>query len=154
LILPPFEDRYGQARTLQLLLAATVCSSLAAIVVGQLVPSYAGSLEGPGPLTLGAMAAYAVLLPPNAEVNFFGVLPMRSQHLLWVIVGLSVLGFITSKNLVSLASDLGAIGGGIGFVKWWMQRPPRRRSFQRKGGAKLRVVSRDDDDRPRGGWMN
>jgi membrane associated rhomboid family serine protease len=154
LILPPFEDRYGPTRTVQLLLTATVCSSVAAIVVGQLVPSYAGFLEGPGPLTLGAMSAYAVLLPPNAEINFFGVLPMRSQHLLWVIVGLSVLGFITSKNLVSLASDLGAIGGGIGFVKYFMQRPPRKRTFQKKGAGKLRVVPRDDDDRPRGGWMN
>ncbi len=154
LILPPFEDRYGTARTMQLLLAATVCSSVAAILVGQLIPSRAGLLGGPGPLTLGAMSAYAVLLPPNAEVNFFGVLPMRSQHLLWVIVGLSVLTFITSLNATSLASDLGAIGGGIGFVKFWMQRPPRKRTFQKKSAAKLRVVSRDDDDRPRGGWMN
>jgi membrane associated rhomboid family serine protease len=155
LILPPFEDRYGTPRTVQLLLTATVCSSLAAILTGQLFPSYAGFLEGPGPLTLGAMSAYAVLLPPSAQVNFFGVLPMRSQHLLWVIVGLSVLGFITSKNLVSLASDLGAIGGGIGFVKLWMQRPPRKRTFQKKAGAaKLRVVSKDDDERPRGGWIN
>ncbi|HEY6877016.1 MAG TPA: rhomboid family intramembrane serine protease, partial [Polyangiales bacterium] len=68
LILPPFEDRYGSQRTIQLLLAATVGSSLAALLVGQLFPSYAaGLLEGPGPLTLGAMAAYAVLLPPHAE---------------------------------------------------------------------------------------
>ncbi|HEX5657676.1 MAG TPA: rhomboid family intramembrane serine protease [Polyangiales bacterium] len=153
LILPPFEDRYAAARTVQLLLAATVCSSLAALVTGLLIPSFAVALEGPGPLTLGAMSAYAVLLPPNAQVNFFGVLPMRSQHLLWVIVGLSVLGFITSKNLASLASDLGAIGGGIGFVKLWMQRPPRKRTFQKKATGKLRVVSRDDD-KPRGGWMN
>jgi membrane associated rhomboid family serine protease len=155
LILPPFEDRYGSGRTVQLLVTATVFSSVAAIIVGQLFPSYAGFLEGPGPLTLGAMAAYAVLLPPDAQVNFFGVLPMRSQQLLYVIVGLSVLGFLTSKNLVSLASDLGAIGGGIGFVKWWMQRPPRKRTFQRGSGkaAKLRVVPRDSD-KPRGGWMN
>jgi membrane associated rhomboid family serine protease len=154
LILPPFEDRYGTGRTIQLLIASTVLSSLAALVVGLLIPlNYAGILEGPGPLTLGAMAAYAVLLPPHAEINFFGVLPMRSQHLLWVIVGLSVLGFLTSKNLTSLASDLGAIGAGIGFVKVWMQRAPRKRTFQRKA-TKLRVVPRDDDDRPRGGWMN
>ncbi|MET0283388.1 MAG: rhomboid family intramembrane serine protease [Polyangiales bacterium] len=151
LILPPFEDRYGTQRTVQLLLTSTLCSSLAALALGQFAP---GILEGPGPLTLGAMSAYAVLLPPDAQVNFFGVLPMRSQHLLWVVVGLSVLGFIISKNLVSLASDLGAIGGGIGFVKLWMQRAPRKRTFQKKGAAKLRVVSRDDDERPKGGWMN
>ena len=152
LILPPFEDRYGAPRVLQLSLVTTLCSSLLALVVGQLMPEYAARLEGPGPITLGAISAYAVLMPPHQEVSFFGVLPMQSKHLLWVVVGLSVLGFITSLNATSLASDLGAIGGGIAFVKWWMHRPPKRRTFQRKP-SKLRVVGRDDD-RPGGGWLN
>lgn len=152
LILPPFEDRYGKGRVIQLSILATICSSLLTLLVGQLLPGYAMRIEGPGPITLAAISAYAVLLPPHAEVSFFGVLPMQSKHLLWVVVGLSVLGFITSLNLTSLASDFGAIGAGIGFVKWWMHRPPPRRSFQRKGSARFRVVR--DDDPPRGGWMN
>jgi membrane associated rhomboid family serine protease len=154
LILPPFEERYGRARVLQLALIATVCSSLLALVVGQLVPQYSAHLEGPGPVTLAAISAYAVLLPPHAEVSFFGVLPMQSKHLLWVVVGLSLLGFLTSLNATSLASDIGAIAGGIAFVKWWMQKPPRRRTFTKRP-AKLRVVGRDDDSRPPGGgWLN
>jgi membrane associated rhomboid family serine protease len=153
LILPPFEERYGRARVLQLALLATVCSSLLALLAGQLIPAYAARLEGPGPITLAAISAYAMLLPPHAEVSFFGVLPLQSKHLLWVVVGLSVLGFLTSLNATSLASDLGAIAGGIGFVRWWMQRPPRRRTFTRKP-SKLRVVRREDDDGPRGGWLN
>lgn len=151
-ILPPFEDRYGAGRVIQLALICTVCSSLAAIVAGQLVPGWASWIEGPGPITLGAISAFAVLMPPHQEVSFFGVLPMQSKHLLWVVVGLSVLGFITSRNLTSLASDLGAIGGGIAFVRLWMHRPPRRRTFQKKA-SRLRVVGRDDEP-PRGGWMN
>lgn len=151
LILPPFEDRYGKVRVIQLSLAATLGSSLLSLAVGAMMPAYAMRLEGPGPITLGAISAYAVLLPPHAEVSFFGVLPMQSKHLLLVVIGLSVLGFITSLNVISLASDLGAIGAGIGFVKWWMRRPPPRKTFQRKP-SKLHVVR--DDDRPPGGWMN
>lgn len=152
LILPPFEERYGRTRVLQLALLVTLCSSVAALAVGLAMPQYAARLEGPGPITLGAICAYAVLLPPHAEVSFFGVLPMQSKHLLWVVVGLSLLGFLTSLNATSLASDLGAIGGGIAFVKWWMQRPPRRRTFQR-APTKLRVVGRNDG-RSDGGWLN
>lgn len=153
LILPPFEDRYGASRVLQLTVITTVCSSIAALLLGQLLPQYATRIYGPGPITLGAIAAYAVLLPPHAEVSFFGVLPMQSKHLLWVVVGLSVLGFLTSLSITALASDLGAIGGGIAFVKWWMQRPPPRRTFTRKP-SKLRVVGGRDSERPRGGWLN
>lgn len=157
LILPPFEQRYGKARVFQLTLLGTVCSGLLALLVGFLMPQYAAPLAGPAAITLAAMSAYAVLLPPHAEISFFGVVPMQSKHLLWVIVGISLLGFLTSLNATSLASDLGAIGAGIAFVKLWMQRPPRRRTFSRKPGkpTKLHVVGRDEgSDRPGGGWLN
>jgi membrane associated rhomboid family serine protease len=155
LILPPFEQRYGAARVFQLALVGTLASAAAALLVGLALPTWAAPIAGPQTITLAAMSAYAVLLPPNAEINFFGVLPIKSQQLLWVIIGLSVLGFIVSPNATSLASDLGAIGAGVAFVKLWMQRPPRRRSFQRKPGkaGKLRVVGKDED-RPGGGWLN
>ncbi|MDB4987464.1 MAG: hypothetical protein JWN04_2642 [Myxococcaceae bacterium] len=155
LILPPFEERYGAARVLQLAAIATLSSGLLALLVGLLLPQYAAPVAGPETITLSAMAAYAVLLPPNAEISFFGVLPLKSQHLLLVVVGFSLLGFLTSLNATALASDVGSIGAGVAFVKWWMQRPPRRRTFQRKPGkaAKLRVVGRDDD-RPGGGYLN
>jgi len=152
LILPPFEERYGAGRVIQLALITTLCSSVLALATGLLLPQYAARLEGPGPITLGAISAYAMLLPPHQEVSFFGVLPLQSRHLLWLVVAMSLLGFITSLNATSLASDLGAIAGGVAFVRLWMQRPPRRRTFQRKP-SKLRVVGRDDE-RSGGGWLN
>lgn len=156
LILPPFEERYGATRVFQLALVGTLCSAALALLAGQLLPQYAGPIAGPGTITLAAMSAYAVLLPPHAEISFFGVLPMQAKHLLLVIVGLSLLGFLVSPNAAALASDVGAIGGGVAFVKLWMQRPPRRRTFTKKpgkAGGKLRVV-RGDEDPPRGGWLN
>jgi membrane associated rhomboid family serine protease len=156
LILPPFEERYGAARVFQLTVLASVSAAVLGLLVGLMLPQYSGPIAGPGPITLAAMSAYAVLLPPNAQISFFGVIPMQARQLLWVIVGFSVLSFLVSPNAAALASEVGAIGAGIVFVKWWMQRPPRRRTFTRKPGkgpSKLRVV-RSDEDPPRGGWLN
>ena len=151
-ILPPFEERYGPARVFQLALIGTLGSALLALLAGQVFPGAAAPVSGPGPITLAAMSAYAVLLPPYAEISFFGVLPLKARQLLWVIVGFSLLGFLTSWSATHLASDVGAIGAGVLFVKHWMQRPPPRRTFQKKP-SKLRVVGRDDE-RPKSGWLN
>jgi membrane associated rhomboid family serine protease len=155
LILPPFEERYGAARVFQLTVLASVSAAVLGLLVGLMLPQFSGPIAGPGPITLAAMSAYAVLLPPNAQISFFGVIPMQARQLLWVIVGFSVLSFLVSPNAAALASEVGAIGAGIVFVKWWMQRPPRRRTFTKKPGkgSKLRVV-RGDEDPPRGGWLN
>jgi membrane associated rhomboid family serine protease len=155
LILPPFEERYGAARVFQLALAGTLCSAALGLLVGVMLPRFSDPIAGPGPITLAAMSAYAVLLPPHAQINFFGVIPMQARQLLWVILGFSVLSFLVAPNAAGLASEVGAIGAGIAFVKWWMQRPPRRRTFTKKPGkgGKLHVV-RGDEDPPRGGWLN
>lgn len=151
LIVAPFEERYGKQRVIELIIVAAVCAALPALLVGQLLPSYAGPLAGPQTITLCAMCAYAVLLPPHAEVSFFGLFPLKPQHLLLVVVAFSVLGFLTTANAAALAADLGAIGGGVAFVKWWMQRPPRRKS--RKQG-KLRVVHGNDEGSGPKRWLN
>jgi membrane associated rhomboid family serine protease len=149
MILAPFEERYGRARTIQLAVVASFAAALTAIAAGQLLPSAThGFLAGPQWITLSAVAAYAVLLPPYAEVSFFGVFPMRAKHLLALVVGFSVIGYLTHPDLAALAADLGAIGSAIGFVKWWMQRPPPRSSGggpRKKGTPKLRLVGKDDE---------
>lgn len=152
-ILPPFEERYGATRVFQLALLGTLGAAFAALLAGLLFPGSAAPEAGPGPITLAAMSAYAVLLPPYADISFFGVLPMKAKQLLWVVVGFSLLGFLTTWTVTHLAADLGAIGAGVLFVKYWMQRPPRRRTFQRKTGGKLRVVGRDSEGSG-SGWLN
>jgi membrane associated rhomboid family serine protease len=154
LILAPFEQRYGARRVIELTLVAAVSSGIPALLAGLLVPRMAAPLAGPGAITLSAICAYGVLLPPYAEVSFFGFM-LTPRHLLGVILGFSLLGFLTSMNLAALAADLGAIGGGMAFVKYWMQRPPPRRGKrQGKGGPQLRVVGRGNgEDEPKN-WMN
>lgn len=153
LILAPFEERYGARRVIELTLVAAVSSGLAALLAGMALPLMAAPLAGPQTITLSAICAYAVLLPPYAEISFFGWM-LKPKHLLLVILAFSVIGFLTTKNLASLAADLGAIGGGMAFVKYWMQRPPPRRGTKRKGAvSKLRVVGRDEEPEPKR-WLN
>lgn len=156
LILAPFEARYGQDRVVQLALFSAVAAAVPALLVGQLMPRLSGYVAGPGTITLAAIAAYAAILPAHAEVSFFGVLPMRAKHLIGLIIALSVLGFLTTRDAAQLAADMGAIAGGVGFSKWWMQRPTLfgkpRRGRTRGGPTKLRAVRTPEEERKR--WLN
>jgi hypothetical protein len=69
------------------------------------------------------------------------------------VLALSALMFMTSGDAVSLAADLGAIGGGVGFIEW-LKRPPkrRRRSKRRKKQSSFDVVQGGRADEPR--WLN
>jgi membrane associated rhomboid family serine protease len=154
LILAPFEARYGQDRVVQLTVVSAVAAGVPALLAGLLFPMWAGPLAGPATITLAAVAGYAVMIPAHAEVSFFGLFPMRAKHLIGVVIAFSVLGFLTTRNIAQLAADLGAIGGGIGFCKLWMQRPPRRRkTSSKRGSAKLYAVPNDDEDKPKR-WLN
>ena len=152
LILAPFEERYGARRVIELIVLAALTAGLPAVLVGQAMPAFAGPLAGPQTITLCALSAYAVLLPPYADVSFFGIM-LRPKHLLWTLLAFSAIGFLTSRNAASFAADLGAMGGGIAFVKYWMQRPPPRKSKKRPAG-KLRVVGGTDEGSGPKRWLN
>jgi membrane associated rhomboid family serine protease len=152
LILAPFEERYGRRRVIELVVVSAVSAGVPALVIGQIMPGFAGPIAGPQTITLCALSAYAVLLPPYADVSFFGIM-LRPKHLLWVLLAFNAIGFLTSKNAALFAADLGAMGGGIAFVKYWMQRPPPRKS-KKRGPSKLRVVGGTDDDSGPKRWLN
>ncbi len=160
LILAPFEARYGASSVVQLTLVAAVSSGAAAVLVGQLAPSMSGYLAGPQTITLAAVAGYAYMLPPHAEMSFFGLFPMRAKHLMMLIVGLSVLGFLTTRNAAQLAADFGAIGAGIAFCKYWLMRPrgtSSRKGKKRSGGPKLTAIpggAERDGNRDPKRWLN
>jgi membrane associated rhomboid family serine protease len=152
LILAPFEERYGRRRVVELVVVSALSAGLPALVAGQLMPNFAGPIAGPQTITLCALSAYAVLLPPYADVSFFGIM-LRPKHLLWTLLAFNLIGFLTSRNAAMLAADLGAMGGGIAFVRYWMQRPPPRKSKKRAAG-KLRVVGGTDEESGPKRWLN
>ena len=151
-MLAPFEQRFGQKRTIQLCVVATMSAALLALVIGMIVPA-PSRLYGAQAILLGAIAAFAWSYRGQGRMSFFGVIDMKPVHIIYLVLALSALMFITSGDAVALAADLGAIGGGMGFIEW-LRRPPtrRRRRKRRKKKSSFDVVQGGRADEPR--WLN
>jgi hypothetical protein len=154
--LSPFEIAYGPRRTLQLCLAVTLGASLPAWLMGFVI---AGSpvLFGSHVLWFGGITA-TTWLYRGRQMSLFGIGSMTGQQFLLVLVGLSVLMFLASKNHTQLIGDLGAMGSGILFMRWLMRprgRSPVGRSRKKGPSARakgFRVIDgggSDPDERPK-----
>ncbi len=153
LMLAPFEQRFGEKRTIQLCAVAVLASAAMALIVGLLIPSPT-SLYGAQAILWASISAFAWSYRGQGRMSFFGVIDMKPVHIIYLMLGLSVLRFLTSGNAVVLAADIGAIGGGIAFIEW-LRRPPsgrRRRLKRRKKKNPLDVVQGGRADEPR--WLN
>ena len=152
-MLAPFEQRFGEKRTIQLCAVAVLCSAIMALVVGLLVPN-PSALYGAQAMLLGSIAAFAWSYRGQGRMSFFGVIDMKPVHIIYLVLALSLLMFITSGDAVALAADIGAIGGGMAFIEW-LRRPPRggrRRPKRRKKKSSFDVVQGGRADEPR--WLN
>jgi membrane associated rhomboid family serine protease len=151
LMLAPFEERFGSRRTWQLAAATLLAAALPALLVGQVAPAGPRQvLYGLQPILLGTLAAFSWSLRGRGRINFFGVIPMQALTVLYLALGISLLLFLTSKSWVGLAADLGAIGGGIGFVQWMTRPPGRRRAPKKPRSGGFKVVRGGQDRR----WLN
>lgn len=152
LMLAPFEQRFGQKRTIQLCVVAVLASAVLALLVGALVPR-ASALYGAQAILLASISAFAWSYRGQGRMSFFGVVEMKPVHIIYLVLALSALMFITSGDAVALAADLGAIGGGMAFIEW-LRRPPtrRRRPSRKKPKRSFDVVRGGRSDEPR--WLN
>lgn len=150
-----FETDFGPKRTLQLCGVAMLSASVPVWLIGFVVPG-SPLLSGSSPLWYGGMAATAWLYR-DQPISLFGVYTMTARQLLYLLLGLAVLGFLFDKDHSRLVSTLGAIAGGLWFVRW-LQRPRSRRPAPSKPPPRkpsgLRVIEggQGGDDRPK--WLN
>ena len=156
-MMAPFEQRHGAARTAQLCLVSTLSASVPALLAGLLWPSY--PLFGSNVILIGVIGAFAASMPRDATISLFGLFPMRPVHLILLVIGWSLLGFLASKNLSGFVADLGALGGGMAFMRFLMRprrpkapRPPKKNGRSRRSHG-FRVIegggeSSEDDDVP------
>lgn len=151
-MLAPFEQRFGEKRTIQLCVVAVLSSAVLALIIGLLVPN-PSALYGAQAMLLGSIAAFAWSYRGQGRMSFFGVIDMKPVHIIYLVLALSALMFITSGDAVALAADIGAIGGGMAFIEW-LRRPPgrRRRPKPRKKKSSFDVVQGGRADEPR--WLN
>jgi len=151
-----FESDFGPRRTLQLCAVSLVAASVPVWLLGFVIQD-SPLLAGSTPLWYGGMAATAYLYR-DQPMSLFGALTMTARQILYLLLGISVLGFLFDKNHSQLVGVLGAMAGGIAFVRW-LQRPPKRRAAPSKPPSRrpsgLRVIEgggQSGDDRPK--WLN
>ena len=151
-MLAPFEQRFGAKRTMQLCVVAVLSSALMALVVGLFVPR-PSALYGAQAMLLGSIAAFAWSYRGQGRMSFFGVIDMKPVHIIYLVLALSALMFITSGDAVALVADIGAIGGGMAFIEWLRKPPSRRRPRKRRRRkSDFDVVRGGRTDEPR--WLN
>jgi membrane associated rhomboid family serine protease len=154
-MLAPFEQRFGEKRTIQLCVFAALSSAVLALMMGLLVSS-PSMLYGAQAIILGSIAAFAWSYRGQGRMSLFGVIDMKPVHIIYLVLALSALMFITSGDAVSLAADIGAIGGGMGFIEWLRRPPGRRRRPRRRKRRKKKsdfdVIQGGRADEPR--WLN
>ncbi len=151
-MLAPFEQRFGQKRTIQLCIVAALASAILGIGVGLFLPT-SHPLFGAQALLLASIAAFAWSYRGQGRMSLFGIVDMKPIHIIYLVLAYSLLMFITSGDAVSFAADLGAVGGGMGFIEW-LRRPPsrRRRRKPKKKKGSFDVIAGGRTDEPR--WLN
>lgn len=154
--LSPIETGFGPVRTLQLIGVSVVAGSVPAYLAGLVIPD-SPPLFGAFSVMYGGIAAMAWLYR-DREISLYGILPMTAKQALLVLVGLSFLMFLASKDHTQLIASLGAMGGGIAFIRW-MRRPRTPARVRRKSERSFRVIegggtggTGGDDERPK--WLN
>jgi len=153
LMLAPFEQRFGQKRTLQLCLVSVFASAIVAILVG-LVLSSSSPLYGANRILLGTIAAFGWSYRGQGRMSFFGVIDMKPEHIIYLVLAFSLLMFLITGDAVAFVADIGAVGGGVAFIEW-LRRPPKRRTRKVARGKRkssFDVVEGGRSDEPR--WLN
>ncbi|MET0385198.1 MAG: rhomboid family intramembrane serine protease [Polyangiales bacterium] len=158
LIMSPFESAFGRRHTLELIGAGILGGSLAALLASFILPSTGDRLVGSNTIAYAGMAAMTQVMG-SRKMMFFGVVPMTARQLLLVLAGFALLHYLQTKQHLYLASSLGALAAGVGYVKY-MARAPRPSAPKRPRNTRFRVLrggggrggGDDDSDRPK--WLN
>lgn len=163
-VVAPFEQSFGTRHTVRLLALTSLAAAAAVVLVGTLLslasdPSSpflsSGPLFGVSAHWLAAMSAFAWSMRFKGPLNLFGVLPLKATTLIYLLLGWSLLHFLTSRDMTNLVADLAAVGTGIFYIEV-LSRPPNKAAPRkpRKSGASLRLVEggKRDDDPPK--WLN
>ena len=146
-----FELRWGSRRFLRFYL---VCGAIAGVFVllwAAIVPGEWGKLTlGSSGAVYALFAAYAVIFPNRT----LWPIPIKVKTFVWILVGLTVLYFLTRSEASFAAHMGGLIAGWLLTTGNWR---PRRlldhlRLWQlKRRRSQLRVVPKDDEDAGKNG---
>jgi len=107
----PMEDYLGRSRFLTLYLSSGVLGGLCQVALAPLLPDYfGGQVVGASAGAFGLVAAFATLFPDRTlTLLLFFVLPvnLKARTLIWISVGLAVLGLLNPGGKMADAAHLG-----------------------------------------------
>ncbi len=98
-----FERMWGSRSFLKFIVLSGAGGGLAVVLVGALLPRFdAGTIGISGSIN-GLIMAFALLFPEQ-QLNFYGFLPIKGKHFVWIVVGIDVL-FALAGSAASLATE-------------------------------------------------
>jgi len=104
------EEAWGRDKFLSFYLFAGIGAAICSFLF------YNNCILGASGAIFGIFVAYAIMFP-EAVVLLFFVIPMKIKHLIWVIIGISVLSLISSERGVAHIAHLGGAFFGYIYLK-------------------------------------
>jgi len=148
----PFEERFGKAETIKLLAVGTLSAGVVGVVASELL---GGAVFGPGPWLGVLITGFAATIPQGAQLSFFGVIPMKRNTLIYIMVAFIVISALASGNWAAMFASLASLAGGWLYMRWRLTPRARKPEPRRKNGGRgrggFRVIEgglgkHDDDD--------
>lgn len=150
-ILGDYERNMGTETTVMLIVFVSLFTGLACFLAGLALPIRAQYFAGPWPMISGAIASMCWRLRGRGTLSLYGVIPMKAEHLLYGLVGLSIVNYLVSQSLLQLVASLASLGGGILFTEWTRRGGGSRMRRQVRRG--LRAIDGGRSKKPER-WMN
>jgi membrane associated rhomboid family serine protease len=114
------EEVLGRRPFLVFYLSAGVAGGLLQMLFAGLLPAhFGGSVVGASAGAFGLVAAFAAIFPERQiTLLLFFIIPvsMRAKTLLWLALGMAVLGMIAQESRIAHAAHLGGIFAGLIYV--------------------------------------
>jgi len=151
----PFESRFGAVETMKLIGVGTISAGVAGVIATFLL---GGVVAGSGPWLGALITGYAATIPPNAQLSLLGIVPMKRNTLIWVIVAFVVLTSYIDGTWAAMIANLSALGCAWLWMKYRLApRRPKAPKRRKNGGGsgRFQVIKGglddddDDDDRPK-----
>lgn len=148
-----FEPRWGSRSFLRFIVLSGVGAGVVVTLAGLLLPSMNVATVGISGSLHALLMAFA-LLAPEQPIYFYGLLPVKGKHLVWIVVGVDLL-FALAGSATSLPAHLGGLLMGYLLItgRWrpskWRRGPQPGKKPNRAGLRLVRPGSDDDGDRPK-----
>jgi membrane associated rhomboid family serine protease len=152
---PPLERRWGSKGFLQFAVFSALIAGAFSLLCGILAPDFfGGRVVGVSGVVMAVLAAFSFVMP-NATILLFFVIPIQARWIVWLLLGIDAMMFLSSPKGSGLAFHT-HVGGVL--AAWLLVTGNWRPSLlkdkfhlftltQKRRPPKLKIVKGGRDDR-------